>query len=306
VVNLDEIILDQESKNNFQSLCELYKKNAPLIIFFGAGLGRTPGLPTWKELLVELCMDVGLRYDDIEGEYWDKASSIEDACNVNGRDFNRDIKSHLRPINSYISGVLHSLISTNFNAFITTNFDNIFSRLVLRQKLKLKEQFYPDFNPSRLINREIIYLHGNIEHSNNIIFTSRQYTTAYSNNYGNLMDIIESAYWYNSIVFLGFSFDDKYFSDLYIDIQKNRKQYFGNMRRKAPSDFVFFSAPYLDNNKVDLKSLEEKKLMFKSKYHLMPVSFCLYRNGYVYLEDLMDILTGVIPTKTISDKGDEL
>ncbi len=307
MIDLDEILPDQESKDNFRSLCELYNKNEPIIIFYGAGLSKNPGVPTWEELLIDLCNDVNLEYDSLNGEYWDKASIIEKRYNSRNIDFYNAIRANLRPKNSNISGVLQCLIKKEkINAFITTNFDNTLSRLILVEGLNLNQQYHPDFNPSRLVGREIIYLHGNAFHeTTDIVFTKEQYHQAYSSNYKNLKDIMENAYWYNSIVFLGFSFDDKYFCRLYSEVQKERYRYTGNMKKKAPIDYAFFETPYLDNE-VDQVGLFEKQDRFKTTFGIQPISFSLYRGGFVNLEDLMHILIGIIPTKTISDKGDEL
>ena len=115
---------------------------------------------------------------------------------------------------------------------------------------------------------------------------------------------MKNAYGYNSIVFLGFSFDDEYFCRLYTDIRKDRINYLGVMK-DAPPDYVFFSAPYIKDS-MDQKELIEKKSRFKTTFGLQPIAFSLYRGEYVNLEELMHILIGITPTKTISDKGDEL
>jgi len=54
MASLNEIIPDQESRDNFRVLCDFYKQQKSIIIFYGAGIGKNPGLPTWKELLVSL------------------------------------------------------------------------------------------------------------------------------------------------------------------------------------------------------------------------------------------------------------
>nr|MBC8484752.1 SIR2 family protein [Bacteroidota bacterium] len=302
MIDLKEIIPDQESKDNYRSLCELYKNNAPIIIFFGAGLGNIPGIPTWDKLLELLCKKVKMRYMSLKGKYWDKASKIEKRYNEKKQDVYDEIKSLLQPIHTEKYGIHNILIKGENNAFITTNYDNIFSEINKDLVNRLNEQFYPDFNPSRILGSEIIYLHGNIFNSNDIVFTSDQYTNAYKK-FNNIKSVIESAYWYNSIIFIGFSFEDEFFAELYTNIQKNEHKYYGHMREKAPRDYIIFSTPYEGKNIFDEGGLDNLKKKFIGKYNLLPIAYNLKfrgeEKGHIKLEKILKELLRSRPSKTI-------
>lgn len=309
MIDLDEIIQDQESKDNFQSLLELYKNNEPLIIFFGAGLGNIPGIPTWDRLLELLCKKVNMRYRSLKGKYWDKASKIEKRYIEKNLDVYDEIKSLLQPIHTEKYGIHNILLKGEFSAFITTNYDNIFSEINKDLSERLNEQYYPDFNPSRLIGNEIIYLHGNIFNSNDIIFTSKQYISAYRN-FNNIKSLMESAYWYNTIVFIGFSFNDEFFAELYTNIQKNENKYYGHMREKAPRDYIIFSTPYEGRNIFDEIGLDKLKKKFIGKYNLVPIAYNLKfrgeEKGHINLEKLLKELLRSKSSKTITSRIGEI
>ena len=119
--NSDEILADEMSQKNLQSLKNIYTEGAPLIVFFGAGLGKVCGIPLWNDLLEELCKEGEVNYSSLGGEYWDKASSIEQNYRGGSDVMYEDMKKILIPNQTHSALIHNLLLQGNFNSLFTTN-----------------------------------------------------------------------------------------------------------------------------------------------------------------------------------------
>ena len=290
-----EYLHDKLSNENFQKLLKEYSNRKPFIVFIGAGLSKIPGLPSWDELLKKLCNAGSLKYSNLTGKYWDKASQIEESFNSNPNNMYDVLRNILDPIQTSATHLHHLLLGSKFNSIITTNYDDVLRSLNSKNRFNCEVQIFPDLNPTRLTQKEIIYFHGNIYESDDIIFTKAQYDEAYINNYENLKDLLELAYWHNSIVFIGFSFDDEYFKSLYNRVKKETKKYTGNVRDKAPPDYIIFDVPYTDDSEIDTVEYDIRIKDFGEELELNTIAYLRKRGGYINLEKLFQVLVNSIP-----------
>jgi SIR2-like domain len=126
--------------------------------------------------------------------------------------------------NNYID-----LYELNNNFILTTNYDNIFTELATKFGTFALPLILSEIQDHHNLNREkkqrVIHLHGNIDKPDTMIVTKTDYENLYNNpeTTEKLMSIMSS----KSLLFLGFSFKDEFFVNLYTTItQKVGGQHF--------------------------------------------------------------------------------
>lgn len=173
---------------------------------------------------------------------------------------------------------IHEKIIENFDTIITTNFDAAFEEAFKKEGKSFKIQVLPNFNPfTMLTGSTIVYLHGN-KHIGKYIFRFEEYEAYYPSvteendrkgyvSY-ELENILKYLFKYFNIVFIGFSFDDRYFVDYLKKIIKEyeaekaiHKQVFNNKEHPV-KDVKHFAIVYKDREKPD--NTEQQKQEEKS------------------------------------------
>ncbi|MBA7534560.1 hypothetical protein ES705_26809 [subsurface metagenome] len=209
---------------------ELMRKDNGFIVFAGAGIPKNCGVPTWKDLLkalLELVPEEERNIEDIDPkEYPDIAQRVYDLLCEQDREqeYHDTIKRMIKPTNTPESAEqIHIVITTNW--IITTNFDDTFESAFQRKfevaqiQKSINKQILPDFKTEDLSNQEsIIYLHGKANEEF-IIFKTSDYEKYYPTICGNpngstdVEEYLNYVFKYHTIVFLGFSFNDKYINN---------------------------------------------------------------------------------------------
>ncbi|MCK2017946.1 SIR2 family protein [Peribacillus frigoritolerans] len=215
-------------------LHESYEKKK-LIPFVGAGLSYPFEIPLWKEIIIELLKKVPEQYKptidfDINiNDYWSAISNIKKYGGFDELELQEHIQKYITK--SQLSNLpaenhnYYDLCSLNFDTFITTNYDNLLYEHIKGGKyipLNLHEWTGSSMD---LIGNEnhkrIWHLHGNLSNVGSIVISKEKYDELYGNeNYKAFFSILEGS---NSFLFMGFSFNDYYFSQLlkkYNDIFK--------------------------------------------------------------------------------------
>lgn len=227
----NKFIVDKYVNKALQiNLINLVENKEYIIPFFGAGLSVPLKYPSWKKLLVDLKSNLEedlrpafQRYIDT-GNYLKALDFLKDNSLLSTEDlikdaiienFPKDNKNLFNEDNNYFD--LYELKS---DFYLTTNYDNVFTEIAT----KLDKFTYPfiweDLKDLQKLYREkrqrVIHLHGNIEKPGSMIVTEKDYKTLYDNKLfrDNLLSIMSN----KSILFLGFSFNDQFFEDIYFDI----------------------------------------------------------------------------------------
>ncbi|MBK0295832.1 SIR2 family protein [Bacillus sp. S34] len=213
---------------NFEELKENLSHVVPLI---GSGMSKPFGLPVWSELLINL--EGKVRENDRdgylelvrEGDYMEALSFLKQHSllrtdkQVQG-EISRTFKKNLRLNIPKLNHNYFDLLSLEFSNYLTTNYDNILYTLQLQQKLQgytpqpILWSEIEDAQNLFLRNKgQLVHLHGMIHKESSMIVTKESYENLYNNpNYTETFMMFMSN---KSLLFIGFSLNDKFFVDLY-------------------------------------------------------------------------------------------
>lgn len=220
-------------------LKEIASKKDKLVIFAGNGVTSATGIPTWGKLLIELENKLGLSgiltkknanelIDSID--YSSEAQKLYDAIcrkeKEKGKEkFNKSLNSLLDtchwdygPSQLNIIHVCKRIVTTNFdNTFEEANRDYYFFKNETPKPFEIKQ--LPNILPTDIFKEYcLIYLHGRRETDGyQLIFKENDYRKFYAKNNLNeiecnkLKDFYKLLFMSNTVLFVGFSFDDFYF-----------------------------------------------------------------------------------------------
>lgn len=279
------------------------------IIFVGAGVSIETGLPSWQKMLESLynlypLKDINekdLKNPDIFPEI---AQKFYDYLKKNKRKnkYYEIIKKFLQPTNSPCSYTELDIARTS-NWIITTNFDTTFEAAFItkfeieQSKKEINISSLPDFKYLNLFDSEsIVYLHGKID-ENLIIFKQDDYDKYYPSVSNlkegctkDLEEYIKYIFKNYTIVFFGFSFNDKYFKKLlkniYFDIKNSDELAAEKIGYKTKLDTIQHYAflkevRYLvkEENEYTVKDIKEKEI---SDLNKIGVSTIFYENPIIF------------------------
>lgn len=219
-----EEVIDNLYLDNFKHLkSELIN----IVPFLGSGVSIPLGLPNWTGLISK--MESGLtNHSDIEQfrEYL-KEGDIFNAIDILQKEslsyrteiqiknfINEYINKNFRESLSEEYHNINDILNLNSDFYITTNYDNAlshykskFSQPFVLNDLKVMQDLFSEKN------QRIIHLHGNVDKRDTMVVTEKDYEKLYNDdkNKSILTGIMSS----KSFLFIGFSFTDKYFIDLY-------------------------------------------------------------------------------------------
>lgn len=201
---------------------ELAKKD--FIVFAGSGASI---VPEWKKLLKGLHEKQpvsGVNIEELnEYDYPDYAQMFYNQFERQGNieDYWKAIEEELtkkdEPYRTLQLGIIYTtgrIITTNFEDSFEEAFDIYFSREKKQNDCHI--EILPDINKDSLEKDFCItYLHGRIDRRN-IVFTTTEYTRFYSrddeDSISKLEEYLKNIYKKRTIVFVGFSFSDRYLS----------------------------------------------------------------------------------------------
>jgi NAD-dependent SIR2 family protein deacetylase len=218
--------LHAEYRHNLDTLKGQSNKVIP---FLGAGVSIPFGLPNWGGLLKEL--DKGLnevdqqKYQDLidEGNYF-RALSLLKTYSVaynNEQSIKNDIKRILKNSQRKQDSNNHNLVDIlklDSQFIATTNYDNILSeyRMKYRDDFSIPLTLKTLEEVNDLLNndvQQILHFHGNYDTPSSMIVTEEDYEELY--NEGKIESVLNAIMANRSLLFIGFSFNDQYFKDLY-------------------------------------------------------------------------------------------
>lgn len=212
------------------NLERLKGKCSNIIPFLGAGVSVPFNLPSWKNLLLELNKGLNSTDEDLykrfvtSGDYMKALSFLKSYSTLyNNIDImKKDIKQHLeRKYNKSINFNEHNIVdilNLQPQIVLTTNYDNIISEQLIKLKNELalpKILSQLEDLQDLLFDRKtkVIHLHGNMEMPNTMIVTQEDYDALYLDE--KIVHILNGIMSNKTLLFIGFSFDDKYFQNLY-------------------------------------------------------------------------------------------
>jgi NAD-dependent SIR2 family protein deacetylase len=218
---------------------ELAKGN--FIVFSGAGIPRTAGVPDWPSLLrglLALAPSVTVNIDNADPkEFPDIAQEIFDSLRQQSKEdeYYKTIKDSIKPTDAPYSAQQFEIVTTT-NWIVTTNFDTTFESAFKKKQEVLNSsntpniESLPDFSMENLFTKEsIVYIHGRADEKF-IIFKTDDYEKYYpsasptEDGAKDVEDYLKYIFKNYTIVFVGFSFDDRY-------IKKSLKNIYMELKR---------------------------------------------------------------------------
>lgn len=231
-----ELLLDSYLKKPYykRNYSELLARKESLVPFIGAGLSIPFNLPSWPEMLElfsdHLEDDTKPSYLKLikEGNYMEALTILGQRSLLTDKDIQVEITNLFdERLNLSISEEDHNyidLINLDSSFYLTTNYDNIFT------SLKAKNKFVPPLRWEEIDDIQtfltdkkgsMIHLHGVVHVPQTMIVTQDNYEKLYNDE--KFESLLSSFMSNKTFLFLGFSFSDKFFVDLYKKIYSKIK-----------------------------------------------------------------------------------
>ncbi len=199
-------------------------KNQEVVAFVGAGCSSALNIPKWSDMLVGLNEE--FNFYPSRKEVQDAISSFgyaKVATNIkskapNEKVYKEKLRRFLTPVTCHFTSLHIELILLS-KMIVTTNFDESFEQTFgalgrLDEKLDMNyiKSSLGDFSYKGWgYDRHIFHLHGDIT-SEDIILTYESYETQYKEPLSGVSRLITDLYSSYSLLFVGFSFNDEFFT----------------------------------------------------------------------------------------------
>lgn len=192
------------------------------VIWCGAGLSVSSGVPTWKLLIlrmVQACADNGLSKIELDElhELQDSGylDDVADFCrSFLGEPEYRELLRRLFEPGNLSSALHQKLLEIPFSAILTTNYDKLIEHAVAKRDSKIPPVLTNRDAPTlwrRLARNEffILKVHGDIERPETVVLSSKDYT---DHVFGNLpfIQFLQRLLTAKSVLFIGTSFTEPY------------------------------------------------------------------------------------------------
>lgn len=230
-------------------------KNGSVILFVGAGISATLGLPNWSELISHIAEELGYDYRLFKS-YGDSLSLAE---------FYELEKGHLGELRSWMdtnwnvsdktildSKIYKDIVELRFPIIYTTNYDHCLERAYQlhgkRYKRIVDVDDLIDLNPSYT---QIVKFHGDTISDTSIVLSERSYFERLD--FNSPLDIkLKSDMLGKSILFIGYSLSDINIRLLLYKIDKLWKR--SKYEKVKPKSYIFLPNP----NPIQEKILESR------------------------------------------------
>lgn len=212
-----------------------------IIPFVGAGVSKSVGLPLWMELFKEAKKFIPATHHNTFDLYYEKGdvdkiiNFIYDTSSVIKNKESLKMKLIEPIINSKIKdeilldSIILDIVRCNLDYILTTNYDKLIEKTdALKNNLYSKSKNILTFEGFQMLedSQFIFHIHGDIDLLGSMVVTNSDYETLYENeaNKRILTGLINK----RSMLFLGFSLKDKYFSEEFTNICESNKGYCTN------------------------------------------------------------------------------
>lgn len=214
-------------KAEFLSILSKAYRERTLIPFIGAGLSIPFKIPNWRELIIDIadeCIDVKYK-TTIEllannGEYWKCIDLIKNIATLNDMDIQEKICERvMMSMKNNVTDDQHNyldLAKMNFSNILTTNYDPLITKYINNPCVFPQIPYKVKINSQKLFDEnepcKVWHLHGHIGDADSIVISNEKYEEIYGcENYKKIFEIFQSI---GTLLFIGFSMDDKYIQNI--------------------------------------------------------------------------------------------
>ena len=257
------------------------KEDNKLVFFIGSGMSKDVGLPSWSDLIDELKQELNSKENDFlkiaqlyflefgEYEYIKKVKSFFPSEKVNPQNFHK-----------YLIKIPQYIITTNWDTVIEKTIDD---EMALYDIVRKDEDLT---NTSSI--KKLIKMHGDIE-IGNIVFKEDDYLE-YSQKFPLIENYVKSILSTNTVVFLGYSYND-------INLKYITKWIQNSSKVRPPAYMIVFKEDkiqekYFKNHGVSVLNISDK-YTFKDR-DLQIESFLndilITRNNFVNIQNELEII----------------
>jgi len=204
-----------------------HAKKGELVLFLGAGVSASAGLPNWKDLLELLAKRVAvLSSGDEDGQkvfeafhslnVLDQARLIADYCAQKESTIGQEVADVLKKYHHY--SISHAILAgIQVKEVVTTNYDVLFER-ASKYAQDIAPAVIPYESPKSGGNW-ILKLHGCVDHPSDIVLTRSDYLR-YNDSRAALKGIVHALLITRHMLFVGFSLSDDNFYGIIEDVRK--------------------------------------------------------------------------------------
>jgi hypothetical protein len=190
-----------------------------LVLFMGAGVSASAGLPLWRELISDLAQEVGFASAELEAlgrlHLLDQARIIETRLQRHGTELTERVLDRL---GSHRYGLSHGLLAClPIDQAVTTNYDRLFEQASTAAG---RELAVLPTEPTRERSRWLLKLHGSLDDPDDIVMT-RQDMLRYAERRAALAGIVQSLLITHRMLFVGFSMSDDNFHRIADDVRRS-------------------------------------------------------------------------------------
>ena len=278
-----------ENFDNFKCFFEELKKGN-CIALVGAGLSKQVKLPTWDELILDLCEECRISCSEEEiqldrEKLYDIAQNIKNSFSE--KDYLEILTKKLTPPDMDYGETHSYLLEANFCSFLTTNYDDGLEQAAIGlfgKEAQNNVQVYPILNQTLLKQRTIFYLHGKIK-KGIIVFTRNDYEQAYKQ-HNAIESVLWDAYSQMSIAIICCSFEDKYMIELFekcrkkLDSQKAISQKLirpGEINSNTGKHFILKGLP--EKNNVNIEEIMKDYWARFKEINVRPIFYKVSKEG---------------------------
>lgn len=233
-----------------------------LIVFVGAGVSASSGMPLWKEALKGFAIGLGLKSEEV----YDNLKIPQMYYNARGKKEYVDLARNVFKYGKSLpTNMIHDCImELNVNQIITTNYDHLLEDAALRHNRIYQVISKDEDIPYASGNRRIIKMHGDFENGN-FVLKEDDYLN-YSTDFGMIETYCKSAIASNVILFLGYSFSDPDVKQIFNWIKVTLKN---NFQRAylidAQGEYAEHDVQYFKNRGINVLYASREVTDFKKK-----------------------------------------
>jgi len=183
------------------------RRNA-LTFFVGAGVSRLSGAPTWKELINDICDEIGIdkKKDYSSDEYLRIPQMFFSHVNKDEKQYYSFVEKRINRIDIKPNEIHKRMLDLNPVSFVTTNYDSLLSMAAI-QNCKVYKTIVEDKEvPNIYGDSFILKIHGDFSHRN-IVLKEEDYLN-YSDNHKLIETLLKGVFSTNTVVFIGYSIND--------------------------------------------------------------------------------------------------